>query len=371
MADKKRLLVIAGGTYIFGAEKVTLAVLEGLKEKGYQMNVLISGWNDGSFAKALQNLNINFYKLKLGWYYTSKILWSLDSLIHYPGAVLRFIGLQKKISHDFVYIISFRQVILLWPFFKKNIIYHIHDPYSNSKQARFFLKMIDKKVVRYIAVSDFIKQDLIKCGISPMKIEVIHNGVAVEKNVNIEPIESEDLKIGIVGQVIPRKGHEDVIEALKILTDKGFNNIIVKIVGNGDAEFEKKLKVSIAGYGLQNKFYWEGFKNSRNEIFAGIDIVIVPTRNDEPFALVPLEANALSKLAIVSDRGGFPEMIVDGYNGFIVKSNSSEQIAKKIEEILLNKEMRITMGKNGATRVSQYFTTEIMNEKVHQLINNL
>lgn len=367
MADKKRLLVIAGGTYIFGAEKVTLAVLEGLKEKGYQMNVLISGWNDGSFAKALQNLNIPFFKLKLGWYYTSKLLWSLDSLVHYPGALWRFLSLQKKISSDLVYIISFRQVILLWPFFKKNIIYHIHDPYSNSKQARFFLKLIDKKVVRYIAVSDFIKQDLVKCGISSDKIEVIYNGVEILPELKKDSLNGYVFTIGIVGQVIERKGHVVLLNALNLLIKKGLDIQLI-IVGDGDTTFKEKLKIFIADFGLIQKIEWRGFKKELKDIYEGIDVLIAPTVLAEPFGLIAIEANMFGIPVIASNSGGFKETVINGENGFLTKPENPEQLAEKIEYIYNNRNAITTMGKKGRENVLQNFDQKIMITKIDKLL---
>jgi glycosyltransferase involved in cell wall biosynthesis len=217
MSAPKKLLVIAGGGYIYGAEKVTLDVIKGLSEEGYEVEAIISGWNDGQFAKALDEFKVKYYGLKLGWYYLSKILWSLDSLVHYPGAVIKFLSIRKNFKDWPVYTISFRQVILLWPFFKKNIFYHVHDANAVSKQARFFLKIINRKVSRFIAVSDFIKQDLIACGISPDKIEVIHNGVEILPELKKNPSNAKVLVIGIVGQVIERKGHIVLLQALNLL----------------------------------------------------------------------------------------------------------------------------------------------------------
>src|ERR1035437_1250500 len=162
MLKNKKLLVIAAGSYIFGTEKITLDVIEGLKNKGHDITTIISGWGDNKFPQALNKIGIKYYKLKLGWYYLSKIKWSLDSLVHYPSAFLKFFSIRKQFINHIVYTISFRQIILLWPFFKKNIIYHVHDSHSSSKQSRFFFKMIDKKVIKYIAVSNFIKNDLEK-----------------------------------------------------------------------------------------------------------------------------------------------------------------------------------------------------------------
>lgn len=117
MELKKSILIIANGNYISGAEKVTLDVMHGLKEQGYNLHCMASGWNDGDFIGRVKSIEIPVTITKLGWYYVSKILWSIDSLIHYPGGIVRFLRLKKKFHADLVYIISFRHIILLWPFF--------------------------------------------------------------------------------------------------------------------------------------------------------------------------------------------------------------------------------------------------------------
>ena len=180
----KRLLVVVNGNYIYGAERVTIDILEGLKESGYKIHCIVSGWNDGNFIKHLGMLGIDYTIIKLGWYYLTQIKWSLDSLFHYPQAILRFLRVRKKFDSDYIYVISFRQVALLYPFLKNNIIYHVHDNNGIERQSRFFLKRVDKKIIKYIAVSHYVKNDLIECGISPQKIEVIYNGIKIQPVVN-------------------------------------------------------------------------------------------------------------------------------------------------------------------------------------------
>ena len=60
----KRLLVFANGNYIFGAERVTIDILKGLKERGYSIHCIVSGWNDGNFIKYLQNIGIEYTVIK-------------------------------------------------------------------------------------------------------------------------------------------------------------------------------------------------------------------------------------------------------------------------------------------------------------------
>ena len=370
MEGTKKLLVIAGGNYIFGAEKITLDVVEGLKGNGYDVTVIISGWGDGRFAAALNALPVKFYKLKLGWYYTSKLLWSLDSLVHYPGAIFRYMSLRKKFRDWPVYIISFRQVILLWPFFKKNIVFHVHDLNSNSKQSRYFLKMIDKKVARYIAVSDFIKNDLVQCGINPQKIEVIHNGITIENAAVEKNHSSEIFTVGIVGQVIERKGHLVMIDALNLLVKRGLKVQLI-IAGNGDAKFIAEIKKLIEDHQLADHILWREFKTDLLAIYEGMDIVVAPTITGEPFGLIVIEANMLSLPVIASDTGGFSETVKDGANGFLVAVQSPAQIAEKIEYLYFNHDQVDKMGSNGRENVMQYFDKTIMIKKIDELITNL
>lgn len=366
----KKILVIAGGSYVSGAEKVTLDVLEGFKGYGHTIHCMVSGWNDGDFISRVQALNIPYTAIKLGWYYTSKLLWSLDSLVHYPKAIWDFVQLKRKYKPDFVYTISFRQIVLLYPFFKKNIIYHVHDPNSHSKQSKFCLKLIDKKVKKYIAVSNFIKEDLIKCGLTANKIEVVYNGIEILPL----PIQQQQYQgvfnIGLVGQVIPRKGHLVAIDALNSLAKQGLA-IQLLIVGAGDASFEKEVRAKIEHLHLQDKVFWKGFVKDPYEIYASLDAVIAPTLNEEPFGLMACEANMLAIPAIVSNRGGLQEIVEDDYNGYTFNVSDTDELASKILLLYKNRTKGRQLGMNGREKVCRLFTKSKMNQCIEQIIQNL
>jgi glycosyltransferase involved in cell wall biosynthesis len=362
MDKSKKILVIAGGSYISGAEKVTLDVIAALKEEGYQLHCLVNGWNDGEFIGQLQILNVPFTSCKLGWYYMSRLLWSLDSLVHYPMAIARFFFLYRWFNPDIVYTVSYRQIVLLYPFFRKNIIFHVHDPYSETRQSRFFVRLISRKVKMFIAVSDFIKRDLICCGIPQSKIEVVHNGVEVtdtkwlQHNSGYMP--KKKLRIGIVGQVIPRKGHEDLVAALDLI--HGRINFECLIFGKGDKAYTDVLKNQITACGLDNSVKWMGFIKNKEEVYNQIDVVVAPTRNEEPFALVVLEAGAFCRASVVSDSGGFPESIIDGETGFVIPKKSPGILAEKLTALFSNPVLLVRMGENANKNIRENFTLQKM-----------
>lgn len=365
-----KILVVAGGTYVSGAEKITLSVLEGFKKSGYNIHCMVSGWNNGDFINRIEKIGLPYTAIKLGWYYTTKIWWSLDSFIHYPKAIFSFLKLKKEFKADLVYTISYRQIVLLYPFFKNNIVYHIHDPNSNSKQSKFFLKLIDKKVQKYIAVSKFIKQDLINCGISPNKIEIVYNGIEILPLPNKVNTVSSLFKIGIVGQVIHRKGHLVAIDALKILVEQNLNVQLV-IVGVGDENFEKEVKEKIEKLELQNKVIWKGFVKDTYKIYEDLDVVIAPTLNEEPFGLMACEANMLSIPTIVSNKGGLPEIVENGFNGYTFNAENADELASKMLLLYNDRAKAVQFGLNGREKVSHLFSIEQMNSSIAALMNDV
>lgn len=369
---QKRILALAPSSYIGGAEKVTLDILSGLKDNNFKIHCIINGWNDGDFPSRLRTLNIDCTPIKLGWYYLKKIRWSLDSLLHYPGAIIKFLKVVKRFPYDLVYLTTYRSILLLYPFLKKNIIYHVHDPNSTAKQSRILLKIADKKVLRYVAVSNFIRTDLIKCGVDKDKIEVVYNGIDIPFNVKEEKIgNNTNFTVGVVGQVIPRKGHEDVLEALKILKDKGYNNIKLLVVGKGDEAFVAKLKSLIDTYRIKDLITWRGYQQELDDIYQGIDVVLAVTRNDEPFGLIAIEANAMNIPVIVSRKGGLVEIVEEGRNGFIVNAYSPHQIAEKILLLYNNSELKKEMGERGKQKVATSFTKRKMIQGFIGIISQL
>lgn len=363
---KKKILFIVGGSYISGAEIVSLDVIKGLKND-YEIHCAISGWNDGDFKSRLEKENITYTEIKLGWYYLTKLMWSLDSLIHYPKAFLDYFKLLKKFNPDIIYVISYRYLILLYPLINKKVIYHVHDTNSHSKQHKFFLNLIDKKVTKYIAVSHFIRKDLMLCGLSDNKITVVHNGVEIPDESKIIKTKSDVLRIGIVGQIIPRKGHNLLLKAFDILNRKGYK-FICNIYGKGDDNFIKELKKEADNLGIADLIVWKGFEKDKYEIYSNIDLLIAPTITDEPFGMIAIEAQSYGIPVIASAAGGFKENIIEDETGFLFNNNDVGELSMKIEELYINNELLLKFSTASKKNVEMNFTISKMIFKIKKLL---
>jgi glycosyltransferase involved in cell wall biosynthesis len=369
MNKRKNILCILGASNVYGAEIVTLSVLTGLK-KDYNIHCIIWGWNDGDFKNRLENEDIAYSEIKLGWYYISKPLWSLDSLVHSPGALFNFYKISRQFNPDIIYVINYRNLVLLYPLINKKIIYHVHDANSTSKQHRFFLKLIDKKVSKYLAVSNFIKDDLVKCQIDAEKIEVVHNGIMIPILIKQTKMQPYILRIGIVGQIIPRKGHNLLIKALGILNSKSYK-FICKIFGKGDENYIYELKNEIERLNMTDKIQWRGFVNSHEEIYNDIDLLIAPTITGEPFGMISIEAQAYGIPVIASDSGGFKENILNGRTGFLFKPNDVNELSEKIAEFIKCPELLSKLGGEARNNIEKNFHKDGMLRKIKEVIEVL
>ena len=162
------------------------------------------------------------------------------------------------------------------------------------------------------------------------KITVVENAVDLERVVDSE-INRSELVFGYIGTISPIEGLDLLITAFKNL---GIKNKLL-IFGTG-IELENLKKLSIEN----NNIKFRG-KVSNSEIFKAynqIDIIVNPristylTNSVTP--LKTLEAMAYKKIVLASDVGGMKELIKDGGNGILFKSESLPELEKALLKIL-------------------------------------
>lgn len=351
----KRLLVFCGGSYVFGAEIVTLSILEELKKSNIDIHCIVSGWNDGAFKTRLSKLNIPYTEVKLGFFYISKPLWTLDTLINYPSAIIKIKKIIKDFKPDATYHTTFRTILMIGFLIKKiKNIFFVFDPHY-GKLNKLYFKYCNKYTSLYVAVSSAIKDNLQKIGAIEHKIIILRNGIKIS-NISISsPYKHNNiLTFGIIGQIIERKGHFYVIKALNILVKKGYN-LKIMIIGSGNEVFKEKLHTEIKNLNLEKCVEWIDFIDSRDRLYSLIDIVLVPSITVDPLPTTAMEAGLYFKPVIVTDIGGLPEIAIHGKTGYIVKPECEYSLAKAMEVFLLNSKIVEVFGQYAHKHIIENF----------------
>lgn len=163
------------------------------------------------------------------------------------------------------------------------------------------------------------------------------------------------LKLIYVGQLIPRKHAETIIEAIyKLKESEGINNILLNIIGTGVEE--ESLKAKVKEYELDDVVTFSGRKPHKEVLqrMQESDVFIMVS-DKEVFGLVYIEAMSQGCIVIASSEGGMEGIIQDGKNGYLSMSGDVEELTKKIKSIMLKTRAdNIAMSKNAFNTASEY-----------------
>lgn len=169
-----------------------------------------------------------------------------------------------------------------------------------------------------------------------------------------------------IGQIIPRKGIRELLEACSILKTQGYSNYILIIAGEGWQQQELE-KFSIS-HNLENNVKWLG-QVEYSELGSYLkyaDVFIFPTHEDV-WGMALTEAIALGKAVICSMQAGSCELVVEGKNGYLFNSKNPGKLAELMKYFIDNPELAISMGRYSEQLMSQH-TPQIAAEFLTQVV---
>lgn len=164
-------------------------------------------------------------------------------------------------------------------------------------------------------------------------------------------VSSDDFVLLSVGELIPRKNHEVVIQALSVLKQQDkLSHIEYVICGRG--AYEADLKKLAEELGVADHIYFLGYRNDISEICNCADLFVFMSHQEGlPVAL--MEAMACGLPAICSNIRGNTDLIEDGVCGLIVAS-TAEDVAVAVMQMWENPEMRYGMATAALSAVKKF-----------------
>lgn len=178
--------------------------------------------------------------------------------------------------------------------------------------------------------------------------------------------------------MLKEKGLINLIEAFSRISPR-FPKVrlligVAKASDNLKEEFDNAYKM-LLGYikinNIEDKTIVKMFElDQMPNTYRGSDVLVLPAEKNETLGQIFIEAMACGLPVIGAKTGGMPEIISDGYSGYLVQPNDPIILAQKIEIILNNKKIRNTFIKNGHKTVEEKFTAEKQFSDFHKLLKN-
>lgn len=345
-----KVLHVEGGRNLYGGAHQILLLMEGLKARGID-NILACRTGSALAQAALPLAQVHAIKME----------GDLDvGLIPRLYRIIRdtrpdIVHLHSRIGADVMGGIAARLAA----------VPVVHSRRQDNPESRLAVGLKYRLHDRVIAISDGIGKVLLSEGLPPVKLCCVRDAIDItplvdhperawfESEFGLEP---GTLTLGVVAQLIRRKGHQLLLEALPEILS-AFPRIHVLFFGKGPLESE--LRNTIEKMGLTQQVQLAGFRDDLPRILPCLDIFVHPALR-EGLGVSLLQAS-LARLPIVATRvGGIPEAVREGETGLLVEPGNPHDLSRAVMQLLGDPDLRQRLGRAGRHWVEEAFSADIM-----------
>ena len=224
--------------------------------------------------------------------------------------------------------------------------------------AHVLTKPITERVYRgadaVVVYGEHVKRFLVASGVRPEEVFVAGQAVEASRFAGVEGVTSDEARALYIGQLEPRKGLDDLLEALRLIRDVPLQ---LRLVGSGSLEDEllaaatRDPRVELVGYVPQDSLPRE---------LAQARCLVLPSvtteRHREPWGLVVNEAMSAGIPVIATDAVGAAAggLVVDGRNGLVVRERDSTALAHALRGLAADAERARRLGAQAREDVTRF-----------------
>jgi glycosyltransferase involved in cell wall biosynthesis len=280
------------------------------------------------------------------------------------SALYKIFKMIRKFKPEIVHahmVTSALLVAILHPFMSFRYITTVHNEFQRSA---ILMRFAD----RIIAVSDNVRQSMIRRGIPANKLRTVLNGTVNSPRFSKPPPPPLALQrpaIVFVGGLHPRKGVDDLINSfVEVLSVHP--NAHLYIIGEGPFREEyENLAISISDSGI----VFCGYLDDPRPYLLGTDIFVLASLA-EPAGLVITEARECGCAIVATNVGGIPELLDHGLAGILVPPKQPAFLAKTLLNLLANPAYLAEMREKSRANIFR-FTVERVATETEQVYKEL
>jgi glycosyltransferase involved in cell wall biosynthesis len=249
--------------------------------------------------------------------------------------------------------------------------YHKHHPLIGRLERRFHRAMD-----ALVGNSQAVVNDLIAEGVPRDKVHLIYNGVTAaldlpDRDVARKAIglEQNVLVGAVIANLIPYKGHRDLVEGLAAVSQSLPLGWRMLCVGR-DEGIQRNLERLAEAHGIKENIQFLGERTDTTAFLAAADFCVLSSL-EEGFSNVILEAMAAGLPIVVTSVGGNPEAVTDQEAGLVVPPRDPKALGNAILRLAQDPDLRERLGAAAKRRVKHKFSLENCVESHNRLYEEL
>jgi glycosyltransferase involved in cell wall biosynthesis len=199
---------------------------------------------------------------------------------------------------------------------------------------------------------------------------VVYNGADGDKFYGAERAHKSVVEVIWTGRLVPYKGVHVLLDAMRILQEKGIA-VTCKIVGGagfGDRKptrYVRKLR-RIRPSNTEFTGYVTG--NALADLLRGADIYCCPSIWDDPFPLAPLEAMATGLPVVATNRGGLPEALAHG-GGILVPADNAVELGAALQKLVEDRVYRERLAQSARVSFREHYLWSIVRNQYQKVVS--
>lgn len=359
-----RILFLSSHADPSGAEICLLRLIKSLACIKH-IRILVINSQDGLLNDELKKLGIEVIVIK-GTYLKKVFLPSeIFHLFKKSYQLKKIINhFNPDIIHAFTIPLARRVILLKILNIHNNIIGTIHDEFTNKHFGLLNFILYKHSLNNYykkiITVSNNTQEIANNNGINKKLTTTIYNGIELKQQ-TYNHNKNNIYTIGSFGRITPSKGQLILLEAIKIITEKGVS-IKCLIIGKpstgikGSLKYYNDIKEYINKNNLQHIVEIVEWTKNIDSYYEKLNLYVHSSVNHDPFPTVILESMNYKIPVIATLNGGAKEQIIDIVTGYLININNPNLLADKIIKLYNNPELSQAMGQKGYERLIEKFS---------------
>jgi glycosyltransferase involved in cell wall biosynthesis len=352
-----------------GAEISATLLMEKLIERGQEVcaittrkipnrNRFVSLPHSSLIPKRILTLGNTFVDRFLAWELAEKINLLNPDLLHIQDTNILPATITANREIRIPMVVTLRNNVSDWVY---DMIFSPPFSLLLKRRNKVILRCLNE-VNAIIAVSQYIKGELVAAGVEERKIYQVYNMHPTSSTQNHNVIHDSRIQLFALGWLSKYKGFHVLINAINTIVETN-KNLQLTIAGNGPEKHNLERLVNNLGLTDFVQFVGHVAYEDIGHFYLNADIIILPSLHPEPFGRVALEAMFYGKPAVASSVGGIPEIVRDGETGILVPPNNHDGLANAIVTLIRNKRLRELMGKKGREIALTHFNADSITQQ--------